>query len=188
MMSVRSLLRRRGFETHWVIHQPAPHQTPQKEGQTLMDQPAPPRDAPQTSKEKNAVQREITQLLDVLAPERATARPSRLIASVQQHRTPNGCILQAADAALSVTWYVEAADRGRVGELQIVLWRGVVSRRGTAPSGAPAEVIQTEVLNPIERPTDECIWRSDKGTVYDTAGLAAHCTALLDSQVRATEP
>src|SRR5690349_6374421 len=152
-----------------------------------MDQSASPRDPPQTSKEKNAVQREVTRLLDALAPERATARPSRLITAVQQHRTPNGCILQAAEAALSVTWYAEAADRARVGELQVVLWRGIVSRRGSAPSIDPAEVVQREVLNPIERPTDDRIWRSDQGTVYDTAGLAAHCLALLEGQSRATE-
>ena len=152
-----------------------------------MDQPASPRDQPQTSKEKNAVQREVTRLLDALAPERATARPSRLITSIQQHRTPNGCILQAPEAALSVTWYVEAADRGRVGELQVVLWRGIVSRRGSAPTLDPAEVIQREVLNPVERPTDDCVWRSDEGTLYDTSGLAAHCLALLDGQARATE-
>jgi hypothetical protein len=152
-----------------------------------MDQPASPRDPPQTSKEKNAVQREVTRLLDTLAPERATARPSRLITSVQQHRTPNGCILQAAEAALSVTWYVEAADRGRVGELQVVLWRGIVSRRGSAPTTDPAEVVRREVLNPIERPTDDCIWRSDAGTAYDTAGLAAHCLALLEGKAPAPE-
>ena len=152
-----------------------------------MDQPASHRDPPQTSKEKNAVQREVTRLLDALAPERATARPSRLITSVRQHRTPNGCILQAPDAALSVTWYVEAADRGRVGELQVVLWRGIVSRRGSAPSPDPAEVIQQEVLNPIERPTDDYVWRSDEGTLYDTNGLASHCLALLEGQTRAAE-
>jgi hypothetical protein len=152
-----------------------------------MDLPGPPREAPQTSKEKNAVQREVTRLLDALAPERATSRPSRLITSVQQHRTPNGCILQAVQAALSVTWYVEAADRGRVGELQVVLWRGVVSRRGAAPTLDPAEVVRREVLNPIERPTDDCFWRSDEGTVYDTDALAAHCLALLEAQSQAAD-
>jgi hypothetical protein len=153
-----------------------------------MDQPASPRDAPQTSKERNAVQREVTRLLDTLAPERATARPSRLVTTVQQHRTPNGCILQAAEAALSVPWYAEAADRGRVGELQVVLWRGVVSRRGSARSGLEsAEEVRREVLNPIERPTDDCTWRSDDGAVYDTSGLASHCLALLEEQVQAGE-
>src|SRR6185503_12509327 len=73
--------------------------------QLSMDHPVTPRDPPPTSKEKNAVQREVTRLLEELAPERAPAHASRQIVPIQQHRTPNGCILQAATAALSVTWY-----------------------------------------------------------------------------------
>src|SRR4051812_29674007 len=79
-----------------------------------------------TSKEKNAVQREVTLLLDELAPERAPAHVNRSTDEIERNRTPTGCILQAANTALSVTWYVDAAERGRVGELQIVQWRGIV--------------------------------------------------------------
>src|SRR4051812_36626529 len=147
-----------------------------------MDDLTSPGNPPPTSKEKNAVQREISRLLDELAPERTPAA-SRSVDAIQRHRTPTGCILQAANAALSVTWYVDAADRGRVGELQIVLWRGIVSRRNTARKAEPAEVVQQEVLNPIERPTAGCVWRSGDGTTYDTTGLIAHCLALLEAQV-----
>jgi hypothetical protein len=149
-----------------------------------MDNPVSDRDPPPTSKEKNAVQKEVNQLLDELAPEHAAPRASRPVAAVQQHRTPNGCILQGPTAALSVTWYADGADQGRLGELQIVLWRGIVSRRGSGQKPPPAEVVRQEVLNPIERPTDSGTWRSRDGTVYDTASLAAHCTALLDEQMR----
>lgn len=131
------------------------------------------------------MQREVTRLLDELAPERMNPRVSRPGATTQQHRTPNGCILQAETAALSVTWYAEADDQDRVGELQVVLWRGVVSRRGAAPSKVPAELIRQDVLNPIERPTDDSVWRSREGTVYTTADLAAHCLKLLDQQIQA---
>jgi hypothetical protein len=146
---------------------------------TLHQAPAP------TSKERNAVQREVTRLLDDLAPERATPRATRPTASIQQHRKPNGCILQADAAALSVTWYPVADDQDRVGELQILLWRGVVSRRGGTPIHTPAEVVQQEVLNPIEQPTDESVWCSRTGAVYSTDGLAAHCRALLEQQMQA---
>jgi hypothetical protein len=124
-------------------------------------------------------------LLDELAPERANPRAVVRGASTQQHRTPNGCILQAEAAALSVTWYAEATDQDRVGELQIVLWRGVVSRRGSAQKRTAPEVIRQEVLNPIEQPADESVWRSRDGTVYSTAALAAHCLRLLDQQIQA---
>jgi hypothetical protein len=133
------------------------------------------------------VQREVNRLLSELAPEQTPAHAGRPIGAIERHRTPAGCILQARDAALSVTWYADAADRGRVGELQIVLWRGIVSRRGSGKKPEPAEVIQQEVLNPIERPTDECIWRSGDGTAYDTTGLIAHCLALLEAQVKTAE-
>jgi hypothetical protein len=137
-----------------------------------------------TSKERNAVQREVTRLLDELAPERASIRGERPVAPIQQHRTPNGCILQAEAAALSVTWFAEADAQERVGELQIVLWRGVVSRRGSTQSRNPAEVVRQEVVNPIERPTDDSIWCSRDGTVYKTPELAAHCLTLLEQQMQ----
>lgn len=140
-----------------------------------------------TSKEKNAVQREVTRLLDELAPERATARIERAPAAIQQHRTPDGCILQAADAALSVSWYADAADDTRLGELQIVQWRGVVARRGAPPRPQPATIVRQQVVHPIEQSMDGgTCWRDDEGKLYDTAALTAHCLELLNSQISAT--
>ncbi|HEY4670582.1 MAG TPA: hypothetical protein VIG78_00845, partial [Gemmatimonadaceae bacterium] len=60
--------------------------------------------APPTSKTRNAVQRAVTALLDDLAPERALKRSDELHVPIEQHRTPNGCVLQAEKAALSVSW------------------------------------------------------------------------------------
>jgi hypothetical protein len=150
-----------------------------------MDESLPRRETPPTANEKNAVQREVTRLLDALAPERVTTRASQpdVSTSVEQHRTPNGCILQGSAAAVSVTWYAEAADRGRVGELQVVLWRGVVFRRGARATPEAAQVILQEVLNPIERPTGAAVWRSHDGTTYDTPSLAAHCMTLLAEEM-----
>jgi hypothetical protein len=144
----------------------------------LERQPAP------TFKERNAVEREVMRLLDELAPERATPRMNRIPAEVEQHRSPNGCILQSENAALSITWYKEATDQDRVGELQIMLWRGVVSRRG-ARSRTPAELITQEVLNPIEYSTDDAVWVSGTGKRYATAALAAHCLEMLERQMQA---
>ena len=129
------------------------------------------------------MQREVGRLLDELAPEPATANAPRSVDGILRQRTPTGCVLQAANAALSVTWYADAAERGRVGELQIVLWRGILARRGSVTKPDPAEVIRQEVLNPIERPIDASTWRSGDGTTYDTTGLIAHCLALLNAQM-----
>jgi hypothetical protein len=159
---------------------------------TIMDQPTTPgavhRGTLPTSKEKNAVQREVNRLLDELAPERATTRGDRAPAVVQQHRTPNGCILQAPNAAVSVSWYADAADDSRLGELQIVQWRGVVSRRGSSAKHEAATVVRQQVLHPVERPADACVWHSDDGIDYDTSSLVAHCLELLSSQMTGPVP
>jgi hypothetical protein len=45
-------------------------------------------------------------------------------------------------------------------------------------------VIVTElVLRPIESPLDSCVWEATDGTRYDTAALAARCSALLQAQI-----
>ncbi|HEY4216252.1 MAG TPA: hypothetical protein VGM67_03895 [Gemmatimonadaceae bacterium] len=139
-----------------------------------------------SSKEKNAVHREVTRLLDELAPERAPMRIERAPASIQQHRMPDRCILQAPDAAVTVSWYADAADDTRLGELQIVQWRGVVARRGVAQRAAPATILRQQVVHPIEQAMDggRC-WRADDGTLYDTQALTAHCLELLHSQIEA---
>jgi hypothetical protein len=83
-----------------------------------------------TVKSKNAVQRAVTALLDELAPERVLKRAERLPLPVEQHRTPTGCVLQAPTAAISVSWFADAAKGAPLGELHVVVWRGTVARRG----------------------------------------------------------
>jgi hypothetical protein len=136
-----------------------------------------------TAKTKNVVQRSVTALLDALAPERVLKRAEQLRESIEQHRTPTGCVLQAAGAAVSVSWFAEASKDSAFGELHVLVWRGKVARRGT-PRGAKNATLVTElVLHPIEPPTDDCIWQATDGTKYDTASLAAHALSLLEAQI-----
>jgi hypothetical protein len=137
---------------------------------------------PPTPKERNAVQRLVDRLLDELAPERATKRGDYPVNPVVAHRTPSGCILQAADTALSVSWFPEATDTTALGELHVVLWRGVVSRRGSPKPAQGAVEIRDLALRPVERPTDESVWRAADGTLYNADALAAYCLALLEGQ------
>jgi hypothetical protein len=141
--------------------------------------------APTSAKAKNAVQRTVTALLDELAPERVLTRSEQLRAPVEQHRTPTGCVLQAATAAVSVSWF--AGDDPVLGELRVVVWRGIVSRRGSPKRREGATVVSEMALQPIERPSNECAWRATDGSEYDSAALAALCTRLLDEQVRSGE-
>jgi len=146
------------------------------------------RPTPPTAKEKNVVQRAVNSLLDALAPERATTRADRLPATIEQHRTPTGCVLQAPTAAVSLSWFPDAANDSSLGELQVFVWQGVVSRRGAAPRPDGARVTNEFVLRPVERPTDDCVWRAEDGTTYSVPSLAAHCMALLDEQMRSDDP
>jgi hypothetical protein len=143
----------------------------------------PPRSNAPTHKAKNAVQRSVTALLDELAPERVLRRIDQLPGPVEQHRTPNGCVLQAADCAVSVSWFPDDSKGATLGELHIIVWRGTVARRGATRGKKGATIVTEHILHPIEPPADDCLWRGDDGRQYDTASLAARCLALLQEQV-----
>jgi hypothetical protein len=143
-----------------------------------------PRSTAPTYRAKNAVQRSVTALLDELAPERVLRRIDQLPGPVEQHRTPNGCVLQAANCAVSVSWFPEESRGGRLGELHVLVWKGTVARRG-ATSAKKGATLQTEyVLHPIEPPADDCLWRATDGSQFDTASLAARCLSLLEEQAK----
>lgn len=136
-----------------------------------------------TAKAKNAVERSVTALLDELAPERVLKRDRQLAGPVEQHRTPTGCVLQAADAAVSVSWFAGAGNA--LGELRIVVWHGTVQRRGAPRSQKAAKIIEELVLQPIEPPVDDQLWADADGRKYNTASLAAKSLALLKEQLGA---
>jgi hypothetical protein len=130
----------------------------------------------------------VNALLDELAPERVIKRAERAPMEVEQHRSPGGCVLQGATAALSVSWFPDTDNDGTVGELHVVVWRGVVSRRGVPRRPDGAVVKRDLVLYPIEGATPECMWRAVDGTTHDTHSLTAHCLALLADEIRDTGP
>jgi hypothetical protein len=137
------------------------------------------RPTPPTLKERNAVQRSVDRLLDELAPDKALRRGESPPAAVEAHRTPSGCVLQGSAAALSVSWFADASEDLTLGELQVVLWRGVVARRGIARPAKGAVVELELVLRPVEVGPDLMVWRASDGTEFDSGSLAAHCLALL---------
>lgn len=145
---------------------------------------ATPWKAPSGSKAKNTVQRMVTALLDELAPERVLKRGEELRVAVEQHRTPNGCVLQAENAALSVSWFTGSGNDPLLGELRIVVWRGVVTRRGAPRRKEGATVVREVVCKPIEDAPTERVWRDSAGAEYSTIEMARLCTKLLDEQIR----
>lgn len=153
---------------------------------------APERTPPQwntspAAKVRTAVQRSVTTLLDELAPERVLGKVSQLAAPIEQHRTPNGCVLQAADCAVSVSWFSDPTKESTLGELHVLVWKGKVTRRGgNRPPPKGATIVADLVLRPIEPPSDDCLWLAADGARYDTASLAAKILALLETQISAT--
>jgi hypothetical protein len=143
---------------------------------------------PPTAKEKNAVQRGVNALLDALAPQRATMRGDRVPVPVEQHRTPSGCVLQAPTAALSVGWFADSANDAAFGELHILVWHGVVSRRGAVATPDGASVVREMVLRPVDQGTDTCGWRDADGVVYRVDELAERCNELLKQQMLNDDP
>ena len=138
-----------------------------------------------SAKAKNAVQRSVTALLDELAPERVLKRVEQLPGPVEQHRTPTGCVLQAATAAVSVSWFADTGGDAPLGELHVVVWRGTVTRRGVSGSRKAATTVAELVFRPIEPPVNDDLWRATDGSRYDTVSLAAKCLALLAEQTGA---
>lgn len=139
--------------------------------------------APPSSKSKSTVQRAVTALLDDLAPERVLKRSEEVRGSIEQHRTLSGCVLQAEKAALSVSWFSGAGNDPVAGELRVVVWRGIVSRRGSPKRKEGATVVSEMVFRPIEVPSTDQVWRDGDGAEYTTPALALVCTKLLDQQV-----
>jgi hypothetical protein len=145
---------------------------------------AAPRNYSLTVKAKNDIQRSVSALLDELAPERVLKRGVEVIKRpVEQHRTPTGCVLQAADSAISVSWIAAAANDTGLGELHIVVWRGTVARRGATRHQKGATIVAELSLRPVEPPTANCLWQATDGTRYDAASLAAKCLELLEGQI-----
>jgi hypothetical protein len=67
--------------------------------------------------------------------------------------------------------------------LRVVVWRGVVQRRGAPRSKTAAQIVDELVLTPVEASVSDQRWQAADGTRYTTATLAAKSLALLKEQV-----
>jgi hypothetical protein len=152
-----------------------------------LDVPEGPPDAPPTLKARNAVQQEVSRLFDMLAPERPAHRMGAKTNEVERHRAPRGCVLQAAAGAVTVSWFPDSAQGAELGELQVVTWRGTVSRPGSASRALGAQVVEEMVLRPGESGAGGMVWRATDGTTFTTDALAAHCTTLLERWTQSSD-
>src|SRR5437762_638487 len=103
-----------------------------------------------TVKQRTAVHNAAGKLLDALAPEgpppRGAAAPPQ---ALRRTRSPRGCILQGDAHALTVSWFPSTPIQSSLGELQVIAWRGTVSRPGSAQREASgAKAVRQEILEP----------------------------------------
>lgn len=137
---------------------------------------------PPSAKSRLAVQRAVNALFETLAPENAAPRATGTAPGVERYHTPNGVVLQAPASAVSVSWFPDTASEVELGELQVIVWKGVVQRRGAAPRRDRAVVTREEVLRPVETAPERFEWQDGDGTGYSSDALSAHCLELLAAQ------
>jgi hypothetical protein len=135
---------------------------------------------------REGVRRAVQRLLDALAPVSLSARANRLQTSIESRRSRRGCVLQAATAALSVSWFPAVGSDAASGELQVTAWQGIVSLPGSADRAARGAAMAREsTFVPLQEGRDTWVWQARDGTIYDTKALVVHCGALLEAQVAA---
>lgn len=133
---------------------------------------------PPTSRQRTAILREVTRLVDELAPVRAPARPGATTPAVQCHRLPRGCVLQGASRAVSLSWFPAAASSPTLGELQLVTWKGTVSLPGSAARRSGATMLDEIVFSPVEAEGGVWRWQAE-GSDLSTDDLVARCRDLI---------
>ena len=126
--------------------------------------------------------RNVTMILDDLAPERMVKATDSL-QQVREYRTPTGCVLQAPQCAVSVSWFDEPGPEAPLGELHVVVWRGVVTRRGSINQGKGGTTVGELILRPSQPAPDTVLWKATDGTEYATTSVAQKCRALLEEQM-----
>jgi hypothetical protein len=142
-----------------------------------------------TPQQRAAARRELERLLDKLVADikhripgpGAMADPSD--SALLPYRSPDRCVVQGAERAVSVSWFPAQFTDVSLGELQVIEWRGVVAVRGATRrrESAAATILRADVYRQL--PTaDGWGWQplgSDDAVVLSTEDLAAACLAPL---------
>jgi len=142
-----------------------------------------------TPQQRAAARRELERLLDKLVSDikhripgpGAMADPSE--SALLPYRSPDRCVVQGAERAVSVSWFPAQFTDVSLGELQVIEWRGVVAVRGATRrrESAAATILRADVYRQV--PTaDGWGWQplvSDDAAVLTTDDLASACLAPL---------
>ena len=153
------------------------------EERTVEAESAPAWAGARSAKDRNAVLRSVSALLDALAPEQTLTRAERERERIERYRTPTGCVLQGPTAALSVSWFAEGLADSGFGELHVIVWTGVVTRRGMKGNRPTAVPVTSLTLRPDETRVADGYWRETDDVTVDTPSLARRCLDMLEAQL-----
>jgi hypothetical protein len=144
---------------------------------------------PTTAKQRASVQREVDRLLELLAPERSLTRAGTTVPAVQRYRAPRRCVLQSKNHAVSVSWFPPSSSDDKLGEVQVIEWRGVVSLPGSSRRAAEGAVaVKESLLQPVELGGDVWVWQASAGgSPIGTSELVAYCERLVEKWIREAE-
>ena len=142
-----------------------------------------------TPQQRAAARRELERLLDKLVADikhripgpGAMAEPSE--SALLPYRSPDRCVVQGSDRAVSVSWFAAQFTDVSLGELQVIEWRGVVAVRGATRrrESQAATILRADVYRQVQT-TDGWGWQpsgSGDALVLSTENLAAACLAPL---------
>lgn len=135
-----------------------------------------------TPQQRAAARRELERLLDKLVTDikhlvpAANAEP--VAGSLVPYRSPDRCVVQGAEGAVSVSWFPAQFTDSTLGELQVIEWQGVVSVRGAVRRREPvaaASIVHADVYRQVQTPSGWGWQPAEGALVYSTDDLASHC-------------
>jgi hypothetical protein len=112
-------------------------------------------------------------------------------------RSPDRCVIQFGEVALTLAWLKHSLDSPAKGELLVVVWRGLIASRSitasdlTTTSCTPvrsATVLWEEVLQAVAIDEPSWLWRPAGADIggYSSTELAERCVERLALAVHET--
>ena len=112
-------------------------------------------------------------------------------------RSPDRCVIQFGEVALTLAWHRHSLDSAAEGELLVVVWRGLIASRSitasdlTTTSCTPvrsATVLWEEVLQAVAIDEPSWLWRPTGADIggYRSTELAERCVERLALAVHET--